>query len=72
MVSFVLILGVVMLATYCIGSLCSAVIVAQLCHLPDPRSQGSRNPGTTNILRIAGKKYAVPLGFGTVTPVNGT
>ena len=42
MVSFVLILGVVMLATYCIGSLCSAVIVAQLCHLPDPRSQGSR------------------------------
>ena len=59
MVSFVLILGVVMLATYCIGSLCSAVIVAQLCHLPDPRSQGSRNPGTTNILLIAGKKYAL-------------
>ncbi len=59
MVSFVLILGFVMLATYGIGSLCSAVIVAQLFHLPDPRLQGSRNPGTTNILRIAGKKYAV-------------
>jgi glycerol-3-phosphate acyltransferase PlsY len=52
-------LGIVMLLAYCVGSLCSAVIVAQLCHLPDPRSQGSRNPGTTNILRIAGKKYAV-------------
>jgi glycerol-3-phosphate acyltransferase PlsY len=52
-------LGIVMLLTYCVGSLCSAVIVAHLCHLPDPRSQGSRNPGTTNILRIAGKKYAV-------------
>lgn len=52
-------LGIVMLLTYCVGSLCSAVIVAHLCHLPDPRSQGSGNPGTTNILRIAGKKYAV-------------
>ncbi len=52
-------LGIVMLLTYCVGSLCSAVIVAHLCHLPDPRLQGSRNPGTTNILRIAGKKYAV-------------
>ena len=59
MVIFILIFGVVMLATYGIGSLCSAVIVAQLFHLPDPRLQGSRNPGTTNILRIAGKKYAV-------------
>lgn len=49
----------VLVATYCIGSLCSAVIVAHLCHLPDPRTEGSRNPGTTNILRIAGKKYAV-------------
>ncbi len=52
-------LGIVMFLAYCIGSLCSAVIVARLCHLPDPRTEGSRNPGTTNILRIAGKKYAV-------------
>lgn len=52
-------LGIVMFVAYCIGSLCSAVIVARLCHLPDPRTEGSRNPGTTNILRIAGKKYAV-------------
>ena len=27
--------------------------------LPDPRSQGSRNPGTTNVLRIGGKKAAI-------------
>ena len=59
MLPFILVLSVVILATYCVGSLCSAVIVAHLFHLPDPRSQGSRNPGTTNILRIAGKKYAV-------------
>lgn len=54
-----LILILMLVATYCIGSLCSAIIVAHLCHLPDPRTEGSRNPGTTNILRIAGKKYAV-------------
>lgn len=59
MVGFISILSMVLLATYCVGSLCSAIIVAHLFHLPDPRSQGSRNPGTTNILRIAGKKYAV-------------
>lgn len=52
-------IGLILLATYVIGSLCSAVIVSRLCHLPDPRTQGSRNPGTTNVLRLAGKKYAV-------------
>ena len=26
--------------------------------LPDPRSQGSKNPGATNVLRIGGKKAA--------------
>jgi glycerol-3-phosphate acyltransferase PlsY len=59
MLSFILILSGVMLGSYCLGSLCSAVIVAQICHLPDPRTEGSRNPGTTNVLRIAGKKYAI-------------
>lgn len=59
MITFFIGLGLCIVISYCIGSLCSAVIVAKLCHLPDPRTQGSRNPGTTNILRIAGKKYAV-------------
>ena len=45
--------------SYLIGSLNSAVIVCQLCKLPDPRSEGSKNPGATNVLRLAGKKYAV-------------
>lgn len=27
-------------------------------HFPDPRSEGSNNPGATNVLRIAGKKAA--------------
>lgn len=58
MIMSVLILMTVFLS-YGMGSLCSAVIVSRLCHLPDPRLQGSRNPGTTNVLRIAGKKYAL-------------
>ncbi|MDP3705365.1 MAG: glycerol-3-phosphate 1-O-acyltransferase PlsY [Legionellaceae bacterium] len=44
---------------YLAGSLCSAVIVCNLCKLPDPRLEGSKNPGATNVLRISGKKYAV-------------
>lgn len=43
---------------YLLGSLCSAVIVSQIFKLPDPRASGSNNPGATNVLRLAGKKYA--------------
>jgi glycerol-3-phosphate acyltransferase PlsY len=43
---------------YVLGSLCSAIIVSQLFALPDPRTQGSKNPGATNVLRLSGKKYA--------------
>ena len=44
---------------YLFGSICSAVIVCRLFDLPDPRLEGSRNPGATNVLRIAGKQYAI-------------
>jgi len=43
---------------YLIGSLSAAIIICKLMGLPDPRTQGSRNPGATNVLRIAGKKAA--------------
>ena len=43
---------------YMMGSFCSAVIVCRLFDLPDPREEGSQNPGATNVLRIAGKQYA--------------
>jgi acyl phosphate:glycerol-3-phosphate acyltransferase len=45
-------------AAYALGSVCSAVIICQLAKLPDPRTKGSKNPGATNVLRLAGKKYA--------------
>lgn len=43
---------------YLIGSVCTAIIVCRLMKLPDPRTQGSHNPGATNVLRIGGKKAA--------------
>lgn len=45
--------------SYLIGSLSSAIIVCKIMRLPDPRTHGSHNPGTTNVLRIGGKKAAI-------------
>ena len=46
------------LAAYLIGSLSSAIIVCKVMGLPDPRQEGSGNPGATNVLRFGGKKAA--------------
>jgi len=35
-----------------------AIVVARIFRLPDPRTTGSHNPGTTNILRYGGKVAA--------------
>lgn len=43
---------------YLLGSVSSAIIVCKLMGLPDPRTEGSNNPGATNVLRIGGKKAA--------------
>ena len=43
---------------YLLGSISSAIIVCRLMGLPDPRTEGSNNPGATNVLRIGGKKAA--------------
>jgi glycerol-3-phosphate acyltransferase PlsY len=34
------------------------VIICKALSLPDPRTQGSKNPGATNVLRLGGKKTA--------------
>ncbi len=49
---------IVLISAYLIGSLSSAIILCKLAGLPDPRSQGSGNPGATNVLRFGGKKLA--------------
>lgn len=43
---------------YLIGSVCSAIVVCRIMGLPDPREQGSGNPGATNVMRFGGKKAA--------------
>ena len=47
-----------LIASYLIGSISSAVIICKALGLPDPRTQGSKNPGATNVLRVGGKKIA--------------
>jgi glycerol-3-phosphate acyltransferase PlsY len=47
-------LGLTVVA-YLMGSLSAAIVVCRMLGLPDPRTQGSRNPGATNVLRIGGK-----------------
>ena len=48
----------VVAAAYLLGSVSSAIVICRLCGLPDPRTEGSGNPGATNVLRFGGKKAA--------------
>ncbi len=53
------IIGIVLAVLgYLCGSLASAVIVCRVMKLPDPRKEGSGNPGATNVLRLGGRKAA--------------
>lgn len=55
-----MILNLIFIAfAYLVGSLSSAIFVCRFMHLPDPRTQGSKNPGATNVLRIGGKTPAL-------------
>lgn len=49
----ILVCGVV--GAYLLGSISSAILVCRILRLPDPRVEGSKNPGTTNVLRIGGR-----------------
>jgi len=44
---------------YLLGSVSCAVIVSKIMKLPDPRKEGSGNPGATNVFRLGGKKAAI-------------
>ncbi len=52
------------LVAYLFGSISSAILVCRLMGLPDPRTQGSGNPGATNVLRVGGKTPAAITLFG--------
>lgn len=44
---------------YVVGSLNCAILLCKAMKLPDPRVEGSGNPGATNVLRIANKQAAI-------------
>ncbi len=44
---------------YVVGSLNCAILISKVMHLPDPRQEGSGNPGATNMLRMHGKQVAL-------------
>lgn len=48
-----------MLFAYLLGSISSAILICRLTGLPDPRQNGSHNPGATNVLRIGNRKSAL-------------
>jgi len=52
------IIGLTMFA-YLLGSVSTAIITCKLMRLPDPRTEGSGNPGATNVYQIAGKRAAI-------------
>jgi len=49
---------ILIILAYLIGSVPSAIIVCKAMGLTDPRSDGSKNPGTSNVLRMHGRKAA--------------
>jgi len=58
-VSSILFPSFFILFAYLCGSISSAVLICKLWKLPDPRTTGSNNPGTTNVLRLGGKLPAL-------------
>lgn len=56
--------AILIFAGYLAGSLSAAIITCRVMGLPDPRTQGSNNPGATNVLRVGGKKAAAITLFG--------
>lgn len=50
---------ILVIGAYLLGSMSCAILVCRIMGLPDPRTQGSYNPGATNVLRFGGKKAAL-------------
>ncbi|MEW5757620.1 MAG: glycerol-3-phosphate 1-O-acyltransferase PlsY [Pseudomonadota bacterium] len=58
--------AILIIVAYLFGSFSTAIIACKLLRLPDPRSQGSGNPGATNVLRFGGKKAAIIVLIGDI------
>lgn len=56
--SFELVIAIIGIASYLVGSISFAIVVSRLRGMDDPRTYGSGNPGATNVLRTGDKKAA--------------
>jgi len=56
--------ALIVIAAYLMGSLSSAILLCRVAGLPDPRTEGSGNPGATNVLRFGGKRLAAMVFLG--------
>lgn len=54
-----MLIGLMCLVAYLMGSISSAILICRLFRLPDPRFAGSNNPGATNVLRLGGRLPAL-------------
>ncbi|AFZ82793.1 glycerol-3-phosphate 1-O-acyltransferase PlsY [Candidatus Kinetoplastidibacterium crithidiae] len=55
------------LISYLIGSIPSAILISKIMHLEDPRTFGSKNPGATNMLRTGNKIAAIATLIGDIS-----
>ena len=51
-----------LVAAYLVGTFPTAQLVARLIGADDPTSQGSGNPGASNVYRLAGKRAGIAVG----------
>ncbi len=51
---------------YLLGSVSSAILVCKIMKLPDPRTEGSKNAGATNVMRMGGKQAGIYVIIGDV------
>lgn len=51
---------------YLMGSISTAIVLCKVMGQPDPRTQGSGNPGATNVLRFGGKRLAAATLIGDI------
>ncbi|CAD83585.1 putative inner membrane protein [Candidatus Blochmanniella floridana] len=49
----------IIILAYFLGSISGSILICKTLHFKDPRQHGSKNPGTTNILRIINYKIAI-------------
>lgn len=56
--TFELLIALMAIAAYLVGSISFAIVVSRIRGIDDPRSYGSGNPGATNVLRSGDKKAA--------------